>query len=626
MPTISSRPAGTMPNGSANVSTPLGSPNFPRSRTGPVSTGGLQPAPQLASRPQSMLVSSTSSAPGSASSPGLSRRAHLIREIAHTERSHATDLALIRDAYLGHLHRPSSQHSQGTAGSASIATSFGDTTYGEGSSTTTTPTTPAHESRHSRRSSSYGIPEEGKRVSGYEKSSERSSGYDPSTESLVEKLESRSGHESKGANEPRLSGMSGASGLSGGHDSSSAWATAWNGVMSPTGRNGGSMDSLYGGSSGAASSSSLHVASPLMSSPRIPSTPSSANGFGRVGPPGRSLSPADIRTVFINIAQLAQLSSELATQFENAIGSPEDEATSPGGEGGSDRVGEVFSRSLHRLRPLYMQYCSRHAVAHQRLLELQADPSSAAYLNDCWLKVKAHTHAWNLDSMLIKPIQRITKYPLLFEDLLACTTPVHPDYYAIKAAAEGARALAFDIDETKRRKDVISSVMGKSTSSISLIKEPKSQSGGGRLLGLRRFKKDKSHGGNGSDPLAPLDISPYAQTQLRDLVARLQQNRDNAQRLGAQMLDWSQVTREMLVADMELNQDVIKWHSLRSRVTNDPRLEKVAAYHGVLNAIVNETWADMVSTSGVEPAQGEEEREHELTSSTTRSRAQSYSP
>ncbi len=41
----------------------------------------------------------------------MSKRSHLIREIANTERAHAHDLALIRDAYLLRHLRPASQHS-----------------------------------------------------------------------------------------------------------------------------------------------------------------------------------------------------------------------------------------------------------------------------------------------------------------------------------------------------------------------------------------------------------------------------------------------------------------------------------------------------------------------------------
>ena len=53
----------------------------------------------------------------------------------------------------------------------------------------------------------------------------------------------------------------------------------------------------------------------------------------------------DTRSVFLNIDQLAAVTDELATAFRGAMG--EEEETSPGvasreGEGGTDRLGEVF--------------------------------------------------------------------------------------------------------------------------------------------------------------------------------------------------------------------------------------------------------------------------------------------
>lgn len=241
------------------------------------------------------------------------------------------------------------------------------------------------------------------------------------------------------------------------------------------------------------------------------------------------------------------------------------------------------------MRPLYTFYCSRQAAASKRLLELQQDPGYAQYLNDCWGHVKSHTHAWNLDSMLIKPVQRITKYPLLFEDLLACTAPSHPDYHFIQKAAEGARTLALEIDEAKRRKDVITSVMSKSQSTIHLVKDPKAGSGG-RLLNLRRFKKDKLNGGGDND--MP-EITPYAQAQLRELVARLENSDKQVRRLTREVIDWVNSNKVLLLNGRDTNLDLLRWYTLEGRVMNDVRAAKVAAYKSVLDSCINSIWQEM---------------------------------
>lgn len=62
-------------------------------------------------------------------------------------------------------------------------------------------------------------------------------------------------------------------------------------------------------------------------------------------PVGKPLSPADVRAVFLNIDQLATGAEEMAVAFEKAMGQEEGGpgVTSKAGEGGSDKLGEVFT-------------------------------------------------------------------------------------------------------------------------------------------------------------------------------------------------------------------------------------------------------------------------------------------
>ncbi|GMK56744.1 hypothetical protein CspeluHIS016_0305840 [Cutaneotrichosporon spelunceum] len=558
-------PNGSTPEVEARLSSP---PDLPRSNTAP-SDASLHPPTAFPQREmttwrKSMLIAS---APGtrSPSFNQMSHRSHLLREIANTERAHATDLALIRDAYIGQFLRPDSGVQHGSEAS----------------------TPPMDSLRHSRRSSAFGLPIEelGWRTSGHQGDAPRRT----------------SSHQ--GDSGLRTSGYEGTPWRTSGHERRTSvadpgWSNTWNGIMSQAVKsprdNGGSAVDLNYSSSGAAWSSTS-----LSPSPNVPSTPSSMNGAARFGLV-RPLSQADIKAVFLNISALAAVSDALATGFEAALGNGDDESPTPGGEGASDRLGEAFLKALPGLRPLYTYYCSRQAQARARLQELQNDPSYSAHLNECWDKVKAHTHAWNLDSMLIKPVQRVTKYPLLFEDLFSCTTRTHPDYFAIRQAAEGARSLALEVDEAKRRKDVISSVMsgrpsamsGRSSSSINMVKEPK-RGGGGRLLG--RFKKEKASP-SGHDQSAVLYITPYAESQLKDLGKRLSDCERNVRRLLVELPDWCEATRLLLRQKMEINIYFLKWYALGRRVTNDNRIEKVARFSGVLDNILTGVWEDMNQT------------------------------
>ena len=71
---------------------------------------------------------------------------------------------------------------------------------------------------------------------------------------------------------------------------------------------------------------------------------------------------------------------------------------------------------------------------------------------------RAVTQAWDLQSLLIKPVQRVLKYPLLLGKLAQTTGDGHPDYMLVHRAREVIGQVAQDINEIKRRKDLGESV------------------------------------------------------------------------------------------------------------------------------------------------------------------------
>lgn len=68
--------------------------------------------------------------------------------------------------------------------------------------------------------------------------------------------------------------------------------------------------------------------------------------------------------------------------------------------------------------------------------------------------LRGEIQAWDLQSLLIKPVQRVLKYPLLLEKLVETTIDTHPDYKVIRSAQEAIARVAQDINEIKRRKDL----------------------------------------------------------------------------------------------------------------------------------------------------------------------------
>jgi len=63
---------------------------------------------------------------------------------------------------------------------------------------------------------------------------------------------------------------------------------------------------------------------------------------------------------------------------------------------------------------------------------------------------QTQTKNQTLEFFLIKPLQRICKYPLLLSELLKHTTREHPDYAELVVALDNMKETVLEINEMKR--------------------------------------------------------------------------------------------------------------------------------------------------------------------------------
>jgi ribosomal protein L12E/L44/L45/RPP1/RPP2 len=71
----------------------------------------------------------------------------------------------------------------------------------------------------------------------------------------------------------------------------------------------------------------------------------------------------------------------------------------------------------------------------------------------------AHSNAWNVSSLLIKPVQRFTKYPLLLAAIVDATSEEHPDYQGLISAKSLMLDAVKKVNEDSRRRDVVHAVL-----------------------------------------------------------------------------------------------------------------------------------------------------------------------
>lgn len=121
-------------------------------------------------------------------------------------------------------------------------------------------------------------------------------------------------------------------------------------------------------------------------------------------------------------------------------------------------IGEAFGHHMANMEKVYAEYLKNHDAANQKLQVLQKNPKVQIWLKECRAYAHDLTSAWDLDSLLVKPVQRILKYPLLLDQLLEATTENHPDYTALDVAVRESKGISMRINEMKRRADIMEQV------------------------------------------------------------------------------------------------------------------------------------------------------------------------
>uniref|UniRef100_A0A672VEB6 Dynamin-binding protein n=1 Tax=Strigops habroptila TaxID=2489341 RepID=A0A672VEB6_STRHB len=127
----------------------------------------------------------------------------------------------------------------------------------------------------------------------------------------------------------------------------------------------------------------------------------------------------------------------------------------------SDVIGPVFLAQRAELESVYRVYCQNHDEAIALLETYEKDEKMQKLLLDLLDSLRSLYSEWgctnyiNLGSFLIKPVQRVMRYPLLLMELLSATPEAHPDKAPLTAAVLAVKEINVNINEYKRRKDLV---------------------------------------------------------------------------------------------------------------------------------------------------------------------------
>ncbi|CAG5906131.1 unnamed protein product [Menidia menidia] len=127
----------------------------------------------------------------------------------------------------------------------------------------------------------------------------------------------------------------------------------------------------------------------------------------------------------------------------------------------TDTIGKVFLDFREDLQEVYKLYCQNHDDAISLLETYEKDKNIQCHVVECLERLRAIYREWgktnyiNLGSFLIKPVQRVMRYPLLLTELLGATPESHHDRSLLAKAALAVKEINVNINEYKRRKDLV---------------------------------------------------------------------------------------------------------------------------------------------------------------------------
>ncbi|KAK1987935.1 RhoGEF domain-containing protein [Colletotrichum cereale] len=144
--------------------------------------------------------------------------------------------------------------------------------------------------------------------------------------------------------------------------------------------------------------------------------------------------------------------NSLANPVAPELGDDKDRAT---------LIGPLFKRNIEQMRVVHEGFLRNSDHAAKRLIQIQQDPTVKVWLNECNEVAKDLTAAWDLDSLLIKPMQRITKYPNLIHEILRHTPEDHPDRAELISAKETLELAIVEINKTKKNFELVGQIVGR---------------------------------------------------------------------------------------------------------------------------------------------------------------------
>jgi len=245
----------------------------------------------------------------------------------------------------------------------------------------------------------------------------------------------------------------------------------------------------------------------------------------RAEPP---MSVEDAKVIFANIDELAEFTGRFTEFIQLALGSEIDGGVGP------DKIGALFLEmvrckvvsifvadkfpKLPIMSPIYETYITKHSASTARLTAITTEnptPAMLSYIEKTKAIASTHSNSWDLGSLLIKPIQRFLKYPLLLETLLISTPDTHPDRPSLNRAKAAMVEASRLVNEQTQKVEICRTILQrkplKGLSAVFSASAPNSQQlkvkGSKSVFAVAKAKDVPSHPSTPSPSVTPFDAA-----------------------------------------------------------------------------------------------------------------------
>ncbi|KAJ7316294.1 hypothetical protein JRQ81_002456 [Phrynocephalus forsythii] len=153
----------------------------------------------------------------------------------------------------------------------------------------------------------------------------------------------------------------------------------------------------------------------------------------------------DLDGLFSNIDDVLHLSKHLLKGLEATVNQEDEQLL---------RISTLFQELKEEIENVYKIYCADYDQALLLLEMYRKDPKLHKEIADTLSSMVPHTGASDLTFFLVMPVQRVMKYPLLLQKILANTPEKDHAYRALQAAATAMIEVNANINAYKGQKEV----------------------------------------------------------------------------------------------------------------------------------------------------------------------------